>query len=280
LRHAARHRLDDRAVRKVHRFAECPGRQELANLRDQGRELRRELDVLRDALGVERDDLLCGLRLGDRVVALHELLKRDDVDAFVIELLGRVVSFLARKNWALHGCGVEAGDLFRECLLACEDRTGDGHGDVAVELLGIDRDRRDDQRLFEVERVERDLLVLLKLALPAYTGVISTCYPTDRCTEFLIGLCNSLDRPGRSKRVIAMPRDAAKGVARAEASGSVAKRAVSPEAGSAQAAGRALVAHASPRPCIGLTGSAGRPCVSVTVREAVLREGCHSALTA
>ena len=56
-------------------LAERPVAQELADLRDQRGELRGQLDVLGDALGVVGDDLLGGLRLGDGVVALDELLQ-------------------------------------------------------------------------------------------------------------------------------------------------------------------------------------------------------------
>ena len=79
-------------------LAERSGRQELADLRDEGGELRGQLDVLGDALGVVGDDLLGGLRLGDRVVALDQLLKRDDVDAFVMELLAAASSSFLRKT--------------------------------------------------------------------------------------------------------------------------------------------------------------------------------------
>jgi hypothetical protein len=57
------------------------------------------------------------LRLGDDVVPLDQALQRDDVDAFVVELLGSDVVLLLRKYRALHGPDVERCDLFGECLL-------------------------------------------------------------------------------------------------------------------------------------------------------------------
>ena len=72
--------------------------QELADLRRQRGELRRQLHVLRDALGVVADDLLGGLRLGDGVVALDQLLQRDDVVALVAEVLRCGVVLLARQD--------------------------------------------------------------------------------------------------------------------------------------------------------------------------------------
>ena len=79
------------------RLAEGAVSQELADLGDQRGELRGELDVLGDPLGVVGDDLLGGLRLGDGVVALDELLQGDDVHALVVELLRGRVALLLRE---------------------------------------------------------------------------------------------------------------------------------------------------------------------------------------
>ena len=91
---ARRDRPDDRLVGEIDRLAERPVPQELADLRDQRGELRRQLHVLGDALGVVGDDLLGRLRLGDGVVALDELLQGDDVHALVVELLRCRVALL------------------------------------------------------------------------------------------------------------------------------------------------------------------------------------------
>ena len=163
LGHARGDRSDDRLVSEIDGLAEGSVAEELADLGDQRGELRGQLHVLGDALGVVGDDLLGGLRLGDGVVALDELLQGDDVHALVVELLRCRVALLLGEARARELRDVDPCDLLGERLLPGEDRAQHRDGDVVVELVLVGLDGRDDHRLLEVEGVERDVLVLLEL---------------------------------------------------------------------------------------------------------------------
>ena len=151
-------------------------------------ELGRQLDFASNAPGVVADDLVGRLRGGNGVVTLQDLLQREQVVAFVAELLRLAISLLAWQDGTGERSHVQGGDLLGERCLAREDRAEDRQRDVSVELRRVRGNADDDNLVFaDLEGVELDILFALQLF--------------DELDEFLVAdHVHALDvavRPGR-----------------------------------------------------------------------------------
>src|ERR1051325_10877578 len=127
--------------------------EELSDLRYQRGKLAREFYVLRNSLGIVGNDLLGSPGLGNRELAFHYLLKRDDVLALVAECLCRLVIRSTRKDRTIETHHIQSGDLLGQRLLTRQDGAKYRDRNVAVTLGGVWLDGLDDERFFKVDRL-------------------------------------------------------------------------------------------------------------------------------